>query len=217
LSIERVGELYNDMGAQIFKQNILYGAKGWVVSYSYYNTKLYEGILQDLCEKHAAQAKMKDFYRSPDTPKIAIVATEVSEDRVSPYVFRSYQMPRKTHTSYNGSSQHPVWAAIRASTAAPGYFDDFIHDDMVFQDGGILVNNPTQIAIHEAHKIWPDHPLQCVISLGLGRTDKFMQDPTITKKKQAAVGLSISQKFARIVDSATDTELVHLTMQDLMN
>ena len=44
--------------------------------------------------------------------------------------------------------------------SAPGYFDDFYLDGMIHQDGGILANNPTQIAIHEAQKIWPGHKLQ---------------------------------------------------------
>lgn len=215
MPIKDVEKLYLDFSVQIFKQNRLYGAKRMVVSQSYYDTLFYEQLLQELCGKYASQASMNDFYRSKDTPKVAIVATEVSEDRVSPYVFRSYQLPRKTHTSYNGSSRHHVWAALRASTAAPGYFDNFILDDMVFHDGGMLVNNPTQIAIHEAHKIWPDYPLQSVISLGLGRTDNFMKGEN-KKKAPGPHYLTISEKFARIVDSATDTELVHLSLLDLM-
>ena len=124
---------------------------------------------------------MADFYRSKRTPKIALVASEVTQNRISPYVFRSYHLPRKTLTSYQGSSRYPIWAAVRASTAAPGYFDDFIWENKVFQDGGILINNPTQIAIHEAQKIWPDYPIQTVVSLGLGRADKFMHISATSK------------------------------------
>ena len=80
---------------------------------------------------------------------VAMVATDVTDARLSPYVFRSYQLPRKTHTRYQGSSRHDIWAAVRASTAAPGYFDEFVIGDKVFQDGGILVNNPTHIAVHD--------------------------------------------------------------------
>ena len=102
------------------------------------------------------------------------------------------------------SSRHPVWAAVRASTAAPGYFDDFYLDGMIHQDGGIMANNATHIAIHEAQKIWPNYRLQCVISLGLGRTHTSLQTsapPKISNKR----ALSITEKFSRIVDSATDT------------
>ena len=109
--------------------------------------------------------------------------------------------------------------------SAPGYFDDFYLDGMIHQDGGILANNPTQIAIHEAQKIWPGHKLQwwdkntqsedrlgqslincnsffSVMSLGLGRPAFSFQPSTVGEKKRA---LSITEKFSRIVDSATDT------------
>ena len=77
---------------------------------------------------------------------------------------------------------------------------------VIHQDGGILANNATQIAIHEAQKIWPNHKLQCVISLGLGRTCTSLEaEATSQKEKAKKRALSITEKFSRIVDSATDT------------
>ena len=213
MPIDDVEKIYLQFSAKVFQQNIISGTKGLVSSYSYYDAKNFEEQLKILFSRRHHGVYMSDFYRSQRTPKIAIVASEVTQNRLSPYVFRSYQLPRKTLTSYQGSSRVQIWEAVRASTAAPGYFDDFILDNRVFQDGGILVNNPTQIAIHEAQKIWPDYPIQTVISLGLGRDDKFMQDH---KKVTTPSLLSVKQKFDRICDSATDTELVHLTMEDLL-
>jgi calcium-independent phospholipase A2-gamma len=57
-------------------------------------------------------------------------------------------------TKFEGTSDTPIWAAVRASSAAPGYFNDFLLGDTVHQDGGILTNNATQIAIHEAHRLF---------------------------------------------------------------
>ena len=69
---------------------------------------------------------MSDTLRSGETPKVAIVSTLVSEDKIGPYVFRNYHYPYRSQSFYKGSARHPIWAAVRASSAAPGYFDEFI-------------------------------------------------------------------------------------------
>ena len=37
-----------------------------------------------------------------------------------------------------------------------------------WQDGAILANNPTIIAIREAQLIWPDTQIDCLVSIGCG-------------------------------------------------
>ena len=208
--IKQVEETYNTIGTKVFSQNFLEGAKGWVVSHSYYNTKLFEDILKTFVGTTRTIDTQRMFAQGP---KVAIVSTLVSDERIAPFVFRNYLHPQRNPSNYKGSFTHPVWAAVRASTAAPGYFDDFYVDGMIHQDGGIMTNNATQIAIHEAQRIWPNYGLQCVISLGLGRTDSSWQSLQETKTKKA---LSLTEKFSRIVDSATDTELVHESLHDLI-
>jgi hypothetical protein len=92
------GTLYKEMGSRIFKQSVLEGARGWVTSHSYYNTKMYEDILKTFVGDY----KMSDLGRSfaSSTPKVAIVSTLVSEQRICPYVFRSYELPMRVHSSY---------------------------------------------------------------------------------------------------------------------
>ena len=38
----------------------------------------------------------------------------------------------------------------------------------MYCDGGIVASNPTAVAVHEARSIFPDVPIEMVVSLGTG-------------------------------------------------
>jgi hypothetical protein len=38
----------------------------------------------------------------------------------------------------------------------------------MYSDGGLVASNPAAVAIHEARTIYPDIPIECVVSLGTG-------------------------------------------------
>jgi calcium-independent phospholipase A2-gamma len=98
-----------------------------------------------------------------DSPKVAIIASLVSDNKgIVPYVFRNYNFPAMVTSNYRGSVRYKVWEAVRASSAAPGYFDECYMNKKIFQDGGVSSNNATHIGIHEAQKLWPTEPIQCV-------------------------------------------------------
>ncbi|KAJ8763186.1 hypothetical protein K2173_025571 [Erythroxylum novogranatense] len=67
-----------------------------------------------------------------------------------------------------GSFKHHVWQAIRASSAAPYYLDDFLDGINRCQDGAIVANNPTIFAIREAQLLWPDTKIDYLVSIGCG-------------------------------------------------
>uniref|UniRef100_A0A915MNU3 PNPLA domain-containing protein n=1 Tax=Meloidogyne javanica TaxID=6303 RepID=A0A915MNU3_MELJA len=83
-----------------------------------------------------------------------------------------------------------------------------ILDNLVHQDGGVLMNNPTAIALHEARQLWPKNHLQCIISVGNGRV--------MSKVDPEPEPYSWTSSVDAIIDSATETETTHYCISDLL-
>uniref|UniRef100_A0A8C8GTA9 PNPLA domain-containing protein n=1 Tax=Oncorhynchus tshawytscha TaxID=74940 RepID=A0A8C8GTA9_ONCTS len=148
--------LYRKLGSDVFKQNVIVGTvkMGW--SHAFYDSETWENILK---EKMGSDL-MVETSRNPKCPKMAAVSTIVNRGTpLKAYVFRNYNL------------QPGLWQAVRASSAAPGYFQEFALGHDLHQDGGLLINNPTALAIHECKCLWPNTPVQCVVSLGTGRVE----------------------------------------------
>lgn len=60
--------------------------------------------------------------------------------------------------------------ALRASTAAPTVFKPVSMGGEIYCDGGIVASNPSAVAIHEARTLFPDVPIEMVVSCGTGGT-----------------------------------------------
>jgi len=68
-----------------------------------------------------------------------------------------------------GSFRVPQKVALRASTAAPTVFKPLLMGNELYCDGGIVASNPTAVAIHEARTLFPDIPIELVVSIGTGK------------------------------------------------
>ena len=78
-----------------------------------------------------------------------------------------------------------------------------------------MVNNPCAVAIHEAKQLWPNSPIQCVVSFGTGRTPFFISQGD-SEEKEVSNASSWKDKFYKILDSATDTEGIYLILLAVM-
>lgn len=76
----------------------------------------------------------------------------------------------------------------------------------MYCDGGIVTSNPTAIAIHEARSIFPDVPIELVVSLGTGG---FVE-------QKSAPRIGWDGIIGQIVDSATDGEQIHHILEDIL-
>ncbi|XP_066149035.1 calcium-independent phospholipase A2-gamma-like isoform X2 [Euwallacea fornicatus] len=210
---------YEALSQEIFNQSRIFGTSKLVWSHAYYDTALWEKKLKE----YLGNENLISTSRGPLCPKICVVSAIVNQSQLSAYTFRNYALPWRFQSEYEGTFNAQVWEAARASAAAPTFFEEFRINDLIHQDGGILVNNPTAIAIHEAKLLWPGVPIQCVVSFGTGRSVPSSVELAKLKalKKKVSLesgseGTSWSNKFFKILDSATDTQAVHIMLSDLL-
>uniref|UniRef100_A0A4W6DC38 Patatin like phospholipase domain containing 8 n=1 Tax=Lates calcarifer TaxID=8187 RepID=A0A4W6DC38_LATCA len=205
IPLEECEEMYRKLGSDVFKQNVIVGTvkMGW--SHAFYDSEIWENILKE----RMGDGCMIESARNPHCPKVAAVSTIVNRGLpLKAYVFRNYRLMPGVRSHYPGDCKHKMWQAIRASSAAPGYFQEFVLGKDLHQDGGLLINNPTALAIHECKCLWPNTPLQCVLSLGTGRYE--------TVGKNSTTYTSLKTKLTHVISSATDTEEVHTMLDALL-
>jgi len=96
--------------------------------------------------------------------------------------------------------------ALRASTAAPTVFKPVMMGGEMYCDGGIVASNPTAVAIHEARTLFPDIPIELVVSIGTGG---FLE-------QKSAPRIGWDGIIGQIVNSATDGEQIHHILEDVL-
>ncbi|KAM6962169.1 calcium-independent phospholipase A2-gamma [Tautogolabrus adspersus] len=205
IPLEECQEMYRKLGADVFKQNVIVGTvkMGW--SHAFYDSEIWENILKE----RMGEGIMIESARDPNCPKVSAVSAIVNRGLpLKGYVFRNYRLMPGVRSHYLGDCKYKMWQAIRASSAAPGYFQEFVLGKDLHQDGGLLINNPTALAIHECKCLWPNTPLQCVLSLGTGRYE--------TAGKNNTTYTSLKAKLTNVISSATDTEEVHTMLDALL-
>ncbi|NXX73617.1 PLPL8 phospholipase, partial [Urocolius indicus] len=198
-------ELYRKLGSDVFKQNVIVGTvkMGW--SHAFYDSDIWEKMLK---EKMGSNL-MIETARNSKCPKVAAVSTIVNRGTpLKAFVFRNYNHFPGVKSHYMGGCQYKLWQAIRASSAAPGYFQEYVLGNDLHQDGGLLLNNPSALAVHECKCLWPNVPLQCLISLGTGRYE--------SEGKSNVTYTSLKTKLTNVISSATDTEEVHTMLDALL-
>ncbi|KAF1623320.1 Calcium-independent phospholipase A2-gamma, partial [Eudyptes chrysolophus] len=198
-------ELYRKLGSDVFKQNVIVGTvkMGW--SHAFYDSDIWEKMLK---EKMGSNL-MIETARNSKCPKVAAVSTIVNRGTpLKAFVFRNYNHFPGVKSHYIGGCQYKLWQAIRASSAAPGYFQEYVLGNDLHQDGGLLLNNPSALAVHECKCLWPNVPLQCLISLGTGRYE--------SEGKTNVTYTSLKAKLTNVISSATDTEEVHTMLDALL-
>jgi predicted acylesterase/phospholipase RssA len=113
---------------------------------------------------------------------------------------------RRPGSRYPGSFRVLQRYALRASTAAPTVFKPVMMGGEMYCDGGIVASNPAAVAIHEAKTLFPDIPIELVVSVGTGA---FLE-------QKSAPRIGWDGIIGQIVNSATDGEQIHHVLEDVL-
>jgi calcium-independent phospholipase A2-gamma len=76
----------------------------------------------------------------------------------------------------------------------------------MYCDGGIVASNPAAVAVHEARTLFPDIPIELVVSVGTGA---FLE-------QKSAPRIGWDGIIGQIVNSATDGEQIHHILEDIL-
>lgn len=201
-TLDQCETFYREMSEDIFKTDFWSSTPRLIMSHAYYDHAIFEKTLK----KAFGKTSLMNLALDANRPKL--VAVSVNAHTMQPFLFRNFAQNPTIGNTFDGTCKAEVWQAIRASSAAPGYFQEFKFNSSILLDGGMLVNNCTGVAHAEANMLWPDEPIQCVVSVGSG---KFK--PNEVLKVNAT---SLYEKAHGLVYSATDTETIHMILQNLI-
>lgn len=147
-----------------------------------------------------------------DAPRIFCVSTKANNNPPLIHLWRNYNYPPKLlpeqESRYGGHFRINSATAVRATTAAPTYFTPVrLEDGGLYCDGALVANNPTAVAVQEAKAIFPNVPIEYVVSVGTGFIDQHNN----------ASDLGWNLLVNQIIASSVDTEDVHHLLRDFMS
>ncbi|BDA47659.1 probable calcium-independent phospholipase A2-gamma at C-terminar half [Coccomyxa sp. Obi] len=236
LSLEDCEQIYRNLGQKVFSRPGAAAVKeeeaGWRDSlYRAYKSgqqsmrvavygckhdaAMFEELLKEYCTfdtENMLGTAMIDT-ACLNTPKCFVVSTLVSMTPAGPFLFRNYELPDAAQAHAKqlktplASSSHHVWQAVRASSAAPYYLDDFKCGSDRFQDGAATANNPAALALAEARLLWPDAPIEAIVSLGSGVV------PVQRREKSMSAYLDIGSV---LIESACSVDRVDAALATLL-
>jgi predicted acylesterase/phospholipase RssA len=127
-----------------------------------------EQVVKDLvADKLKTENKAKMADPTESFIPTFVVATSASSADGPAVLFRSYRCE-----GFN-ADKCEIWQAARCTSAAPTFFKAMFVDVPApggwYIDGGVRFNNPSELALAEAGRIWTDVRRFSLVSIGTGR------------------------------------------------
>jgi hypothetical protein len=201
-SAAEVERIYLDLFKRVFVQES-FSTIRTVTAGAKYKVAHFERCLAEVLES----SRLIDFSLRPRWARAFAVAAAVDTLPAETFIFRNYQHPPHGPGSrYVGSSLHTQQESLRATSAAPSFFDPYpdVHTGRLFRDGGVVANNPTAIALHEARAAFPGARPTVVLSLGTGAP------PPVPVRSATGWGALANT----LIYSCTDTAVIDSAVKD---
>lgn len=197
-SIAALRKLYYKLGTDLFSTGYLtYPSRlyGYYITGDYYSSD----TLQKILSAELGTEQMRSL-----TKKVFVTSTNTARQKWEIFLQRSYDLP---DSKTKGTADVSIPDALRATSAAPTYFSPKLIGGNQFVDGGMLANNPTEIAIFEAHTLWPTRYINTVLSIGTGNP----------ANGPSSGAVNLLRLVNEIVDIATDSTSVHKRIKNWMS
>lgn len=177
LTVEECVDTYLNLAKEVFNvDQILNGTIPVGDTQCRFDYKILEQHIKDMIRdrKGSEHYKMSEAANSPPYCPTFVVAKTIVQVDGPPTLFRSYA-GRNARASIC-----PVWQAARATTATPSFFKEMFIDNprpgIKYIDGGLGHNNPAEIALIEAGRLWTTAKAFCLVSIGTGRQKAVTMD-----------------------------------------
>jgi hypothetical protein len=163
-----------------------------------FDFNIFETVVKELMEERLGDQNyvISANVKTPKVPlqcRTFVVVKMAGNVNALPTIFRSYfagGAPR---------SKCAIWEAARATTAAPSFFKPMIIPNppppITYVDGGLGCNNPSQLAIVEAQRIWGTGKKICIVSIGTGQQSA----KSIVDESQLETNLETQQSIFKTV------------------
>jgi hypothetical protein len=216
MSVNDAIKCYSGLSKAVFSK------PNWIGSQEKFKSSKLEQIMKDIVKRYTGredEPMMATQLGSPESKickmYVSILLTEalarilrnvsfvcamsaLNMDAGIPHLFRSYRAP--THTTFNCT----IWEAARATTATPTLFKQITigaPGSVQSYINGLGCNNPIRQLIQEAHLVFPNRHVACVLSLGTGKRHPIRI--AIPSMLQQLLSLYVVDTLKRI---ATDCE-----------
>jgi hypothetical protein len=182
---------YISLAEQVFKTDeVAHGVIPSGDDQSRFDYRLLETAIIEIVEKYSEgrdpNTSLVDLSEGK-TPTF-VVATPGYHADGPPALLRSYGCQG------HNADRCMIWEAGRATSAAPTFFKPIRirtpPPGRIFVDGGLLHNNPSELALQEVRRLWPSVTKCCLVSVGTGRQKsiKVVDAPAPTGLVSRALG-----------------------------